>query len=247
MPKAQTRLTPKQSSPTRPVPAASLVLLRRVTGQDLQVLLGRRHDGARFMPGVFVVPGGRVEAEDSRVSGFSEDFRPLPRGLDKATHARAPAIMRAAIRETFEETGLLYGITNQASGKATPTDDIWETYARSAIRPAFEHLSFIARAITPTFSPRRFHTRFLIGDGGFAQGQIGGDGELEDIDWYPLGEITGLPMAGITRLVLKEAVKHYDLLLKPNSIKPERPAAMFRWTGSKHRGGVSASRKTLRA
>lgn len=240
--------TESSLSPVRPVPAASLVLLRRRTDQSLEVLLGRRHAAARFMPGIYVVPGGRVEAEDGKESGFSERFRPLPQGLDKATLTRAPAMLRAALRETYEETGLLYGLADKTPGSAaSPAGEFWESYARAALRPAFEQMTFIARAITPTFSPRRFHTRFLLGEGGFAHGNLAGDGELEDIGWYPLSEIATLPMAGITRLVLEESVKHYDNLKKSDSTHPTRPAAMFRWVGSKHRGGVSATRKTLKA
>lgn len=236
------------ATPVRPVPAASLVLLRRTSGESLEVLLGRRHSAARFMPGVYVVPGGRVEAEDGKDSGFSEQFRPLPPGLDKETHNRAPAMLRAALRETYEETGLLYGAAQPSQGgDSLPAGDFWGHYSRAALRPAFEEISFIARAITPTFSPRRFHTRFLLGDGGFAQGQISGDGELEDIGWYPLEAISGLPMAGITRLVLEEALKHYDHLIKPQSTQLARPAAMFRWVGSKHQGGVSALTRKLKA
>ncbi len=225
-------------------------MLLRGTGEGAtEVLLGRRHGNAGFMPGVYVVPGGRVESEDGRTSAFPEELPPLPQGLDKATHGRASAIARAALRETFEETGLLYGKASEVAS-AVPRSgqsQIWTRYAEAGIQPAFERLWFIARAITPTFSPRRFHTRFLLGDGRFAQGKIGGDGELEDIDWCPLNTIGELPMANITKLVLKEALTHYTIIRNSNSMLSDRPAAMFRWTGSKHQGGVSASQRTLQA
>lgn len=226
------------------------MLLRRNAKTETEVLLGRRHSRAGFMPGVYVVPGGRVEPEDGKLSGFSEDLPPLPQGLDKATHGRATAIARAALRETFEETGLLYGKSGQTPGKPPISDGpsqpaIWDRYAAAGILPVFDRLWFIARAITPTFSPRRFHTRFLLGEGGFAQGQIGGDGELEDIGWYPMSGLGGLPMANITKLVLEEALEHYNIIRKPDYGRPDRPAAMFRWTGTKHQGGVSAARRTL--
>lgn len=188
-----------------------------------------------------------MEAEDSRESGFSEQFRPLPPGLDKATLVRAPAMLRAALRETYEETGLLYGLDDHTFQGDSPSGGLWQRYAQSALRPAFEELSFIARAITPTFSPRRFHTRFLLGDGRFARGNIAGDGELEDIGWYSLSETSELPMAGITRMVLEEALKHYNNAINHQISEPARPAAMFRWVGSKHQGGVSSSRKALKA
>ena len=225
------------------------MLLRGTEKAETEVLLGRRHSKAGFMPGVYVVPGGRVEPEDGKASGFSEDLPPLPQGLDKATHGRAAAIARAALRETFEETGLLYGRALQSPMSARPSREalpaIWERYAAAGVTPVFDRLWFIARAITPAFSPRRFHTRFLLGEGGFAQGEIGGDGELEDIGWYPMSGIGGLPMANITKLVLEEALEHYNIIRKQNFDRPDRPAAMFRWTGTKHLGGVSAARRPL--
>lgn len=211
--------------------------------------MGRRHSNARFMPGIYVVPGGRVEPEDGQLSGFTEAPPPLPLGLDKATQGRAAAIARAALRETYEETGLLYGsqVGNLARESVTPmkSAQIWNCYADAKLRPVFDQLWFIARAITPTFSPRRFHTRFLLGDGRFAQGQIAGDGELEDVNWYPLRGISRLPMANITKLVLEEALIHYNIIKNTDRNYENRPAAMFRWTGSQHQGGVSASRSTL--
>ncbi len=249
LPTSPPQLTAHKQQPVRPVPAAALVLLRENRTSSIEVLLGRRHDNARFMPGIYVVPGGRVEPEDGQPSGFEEELPPLPPGLDKATQGRAAAIARAALRETYEETGLLYGSETRAqkptSGAATPSHQIWSCYAGAGIRPVFEQLWFIARAITPTFSPRRFHTRFLLGDGRFVQGQITGDGELEDINWYPLSDINRLSMANITKLVLEEALRHYNIIKNDNISGETRPAAMFRWTGSKHQGGVSATRTTL--
>ncbi len=233
------------------MPAAALVLLRGTKEAGQEVLLGRRHSRAGFMPGIYVVPGGRVEPEDGQVSGFPEDLPALPKGLDKETHGRAAAIARAALRETFEETGILYGTAAQNPGpvtlKAPNAAPIWQSYATAGLQPAFERLWVVARAITPTFSPRRFHTRFLLGDGGFAQGKIGGDGELEDIGWYALTDISDLPMANITKLVLEEALTHYNILKNLKYHNCRRAAAMFRWTGSKHQGGVSAVKKTLEA
>lgn len=241
-----------QPATVRPVPAAALVLLRSKGSDSLEVLLGRRHAAAGFMPGIYVVPGGRVEPEDGQASGFAEDLRPLPPGLDKATHKRAASIARAAVRETFEETGLLYGECDDGmidSSSVTPPGaaPIWTSYLQASVRPAFDQLSFIARAITPSFSHRRFHTRFLLGDGRFARGRIGGDGELEDIGWYSLHDTAALPMANITLLVLNEAVKHYKTLKNTGSEDINRSAAMFRWTGSRHNDGVSRRHGKLRA
>src|SRR5215813_12180614 len=98
----------ERERPARPRDAAGLVLLRR-RGAGREVLLGQRRATARFLPGVYVYPGGRLDPEDRLRSGFMEEFAPLPAGLDQATTRLAPALLRAAIRETYEETGLLVG------------------------------------------------------------------------------------------------------------------------------------------
>src|SRR6476646_11961522 len=91
----------------RPRHAASLVLLREGPA-GISVLMGRRGRLARFMPGFYVCPGGRVAADD----------RETWRAEMGATHAADGAaflrLARAALRETYEETGLLVGSPSAA-------------------------------------------------------------------------------------------------------------------------------------
>ena len=98
----------RERSIVRPRDAAGLVLLRG-SGEEREILLGRRRRTARFLPGVYVFPGGGLELEDRRPSGFAERWHPLPEGLDRATHRKAAALLRAAVRETLEETGVIRG------------------------------------------------------------------------------------------------------------------------------------------
>jgi 8-oxo-dGTP pyrophosphatase MutT (NUDIX family) len=164
----------------RPVDAAGLVLLRD-SERGLEVLLGRRHARAGFLPDIYVFPGGRVEPADC--AGPSLGLAPaVAAELSRATRKPAEAFVRAALRETAEETGLTL------AGEALATID------------------FVCRAITPTYSRRRYNTRFLMADGAFAKGQLGGDGELEDLAWRPIAALEGLAIVDVTAFVLKEAV-----------------------------------------
>ncbi len=75
--------------------------------------MGRRHARHAFMPGKFVFPGGRTDPADSRIA-VAEDLHPhehakLTIGSSRLTAARARAIALSAIRETYEEAGLLIG------------------------------------------------------------------------------------------------------------------------------------------
>ncbi len=188
------------------------------------------------MPGIYVFPGGRVGPGDRRPSGFAEPLPEPPAGLDQATRRRLAEFARAALRETFEETGLLLGAAETAPAPApAPAPpprgrgaEVWNAFAAARLRPGFGGMRLVARAITPTDSPVRFHTRFFLAEGAAAAGEIGGDGELEDIHWAPLDSLPELPMADITLLVLEEALAH-----RAGAGGPGRPVPLFRWIGSR--------------
>jgi 8-oxo-dGTP pyrophosphatase MutT (NUDIX family) len=216
------------------VDAAGLLLIRGV-GHKAEVLMGRRSRASRFMPGVYVFPGGRVERADARPSGFTETMISPPEGTDNETSRHLTLFARAALRETFEETGLLVAGRPEAQRAeidtaATRPAEVWRAFRRAGRAPAFSALALVARAVTPTRSPIRFHTRFFRADGHAAYGDLVGDGELEDLSWVPVEEVGLLPIAEVTTLVLREALAHGST---DNSIV--RPAALFRWVGAGER------------
>jgi 8-oxo-dGTP pyrophosphatase MutT (NUDIX family) len=173
----------------RPKDAASLVLLR-AGPCGTEVLMGRRGARHRFLPHHYVFPGGRVDRADHRVLPLA----PLPPEVEKrlmacCTGARARALAVAAVRETWEETGLMLG-----------------ELERGTLRPALDRLDYVLRAITPSESPIRFHARFFLADAASAGGGLGGSGELLDLAWRPLAESLKLPIADVTEFVLREIV-----------------------------------------
>jgi 8-oxo-dGTP pyrophosphatase MutT (NUDIX family) len=193
----------------RPLDAAGLVLIRDGR-HGPEVLLGRRHRRVTFLPDIYVFPGGRVDPEDGRPSGFPERILP---GLEEllAARGRPPAaFLRAALRETLEETGLFLG---QPAAPATPRPEAhkgpWRQFAERGLAPAFEAMQLVCRAITPTSSHRRYNTRFFLADGGAAQGTLGGSGELEDLRWFPIAETAGLGLVDVTQVVLAESLRRW--------------------------------------
>lgn len=220
-------------SGVRPADAAGLVLIRG-PARTAEVLLGRRAKFMRFMPGVYAFPGGRVDPADRQTSGFDETLALPPAGIDQATRRRLVVFARAALRETFEETGLLVAHDAPAQPPAPAVngtaDDVWRAFAAAALEPAFSTLRLVARAVTPSRSPIRFHTRFFRAEGDDVAGTIAGSGELEDLRWVPAHETGDLPMSEVTRLVLSEALAHRTL-----DSSSERPAALFRWSGRSRR------------
>jgi 8-oxo-dGTP pyrophosphatase MutT (NUDIX family) len=205
-----TRTLRDQSFPNvKPRDAATLILIDRAEPVP-KVLLGRRHERHRFLPGKFVFPGGRIEPSD-RLMAVSAALHErhvakLMRRLKRPSPARAAAYALAAIRETYEETGIMLGAPSAVT-MAVPTGP-WQAFAEAGIVPDLSQIHFIARAITPPKRPLRFDSRFFAADiSAIARrenGFVGPDKELVELVWLPMTEARQLDMPGITAVVLEE-------------------------------------------
>ena len=187
----------------RPKDAATLILVKR-EGEP-RVLMGQRHLGLAFMAGKFVFPGGRVDPGDRRITAASE-LRPevqekLSIGI---APSRARGLALAAIRETFEETGLLVGERREKCPRTR--SPAWARFFAHKIMPRLDALEFIARAVTPPNRPRRFDARFFIADAS-AIAHVVEDAANEELlkpCWLTLAEARALDVPAITRRVLEE-------------------------------------------
>ncbi len=107
----------------RPKDAATLILIDN-GGPIAKVLLGKRHHGHKFMPGKYVFPGGGVEPADQRMPTARPLDRHVQQRLMRAVKRPSPeqarALALAAIRETYEETGLLLGAPANDPAGAPP-------------------------------------------------------------------------------------------------------------------------------
>ncbi len=191
-----------------PKDAATLILLDR-SGPVPKVLMGRRNDKQVFMPGRYVFPGGSVDAGD-RLMSTATPLDPraegrLLRKMQKPTPAKARALALAAIRETFEETGLLLG-SKREDAPAAPAGP-WSAFAEARVYPDLAGIHFIARAITPPRRVRRYDTRFFTADANAIahrmDGKVGPDAELVELVWLPLNETKSLQLMAITEIVLE--------------------------------------------
>ncbi len=191
------------SRPVRPRHAASLVLLRR-SASGTEVLMGRRPAKAVF-PEAYVFPGGRLDPSDASVAPsapLAANVLEELRAHGGCTPSLARALATAAIRETFEETGLLLA----APGDPGVPHGAWAAFKARGIAPAHDRLRFLGRAITPASAPVRFHARFFVADGESVEGDIVGNGELSAIAWYRLDDARQLPAIDVTQFVLSEIV-----------------------------------------
>src|SRR5262249_61836151 len=127
-----------------------------------RVLLGRRRLDMVFMPGRYVFPGGRVDPSDKQVA-VEEDLRPgdleklLVAMKGTPSVARARALALAAVRETFEEAGLLIGMPLGAG--ALPKAANWRAFFATGYRPGVGRLAFFDRPTPPPGRPRPFDIR----------------------------------------------------------------------------------------
>jgi 8-oxo-dGTP pyrophosphatase MutT (NUDIX family) len=194
----------------RPKDAATLILIDR-SGPTPKVLLGKRHHGHVFMPGKFVFPGGRVEAQDRRVpiAGALDPAieAKLMRHVQRPSRDKARALAVAAIREVFEETGLLLGRKVDGATDAHAANG-GDPFAAAGVRPDLSELHLVARAVTPPGRPRRFDTRFFAADAELivhrVDGIVGPDAELVELTWLPVAAARELDIPPVTKRVLGE-------------------------------------------
>ncbi|WP_231711046.1 NUDIX hydrolase [Xanthobacter dioxanivorans] len=159
----------------RPNDAATLILIDR-KGKSPRVLMGRRHPKLKFMPGVFVFPGGRLEKADRAMPVYGvldpDSERRLMTRVQRPTLTRARGLAAASIREMYEETGLLIGTRELGAPEAPSTD--WSVFEERGVFPDLGALTYVARAITPPRRPRRFDTRFFAADAGAVCDEVPG-------------------------------------------------------------------------
>jgi 8-oxo-dGTP pyrophosphatase MutT (NUDIX family) len=117
----------------------------------------------------------------------------------------ARALALAALRETFEETGLALGVADWGAPE-NPPEGAWSRFAATGVFPALDGLDFLARAITPPGRPRRFDARFFVADASLiahrAEGVVHPEAELVELVWTPLEKALELDIPRITRTIL---------------------------------------------
>ena len=199
--------------------AATVIVLRDRTS-DPSILMGQRGAKAAFMPNKFVFPGGAVDASDAAVALHA----PLPDVCRQRLHEDtqsdlANALAAAAIRELWEETGLVLGTRGKWQG-APPAD--WQRFAGTGHVPDASALQFVFRAITPPGRPRRFDARFFVVDAKRLANDLddfsAASEELSHLQWVSLKKVRGFDMPFITEVVLAEVEARLTDPAPPESI-----------------------------
>jgi 8-oxo-dGTP pyrophosphatase MutT (NUDIX family) len=203
--------------------ASATVLLLRPGGDAMEVYLLRRHARMAFAAGMFAFPGGSVDPRDSD-SGLGWAG---PSAADWATRLgcteeQARALVCAAVRETFEESGVLLAGQTATSVVSDTTGPQWEADREALVDRSLafsdllqrrrlvlrtDLLGYWAHWITPEFEPRRYDTRFFVAAMPAGQHTRDVSGEADRVVWMApadaladvdSGEIAMLPPTYVT-------------------------------------------------
>ncbi|MCB1701508.1 MAG: NUDIX hydrolase [Halioglobus sp.] len=206
----------------KPRDAATLIIVRR-DGKLPRILMGQRAAGHKFMPNKFVFPGGKVDAGDHRLQP-PYDLHPavMSRLTRDCSETRARALALAAIRETYEETGLVLGEPDTPTLKTRSPH--WRNFLQYDVNPRLDRLHLVARAITPPYRNRRYDARFFMADADLIQGDVHeapeGSGELLRLHWVSLSDAHALALPSITRMVLDEVERRLEQGHTPEDTGP---------------------------
>jgi len=230
--------------------ASTVVLLRDSPAGGLLVYLLRRVSSMKFAPGAYVFPGGSVDRRDGDVAVGWSGPSPTEWGeAFNATETVARELVCAAVRETFEESGvLLAGPSADAIVPDTSSDD-WEADRQSlldrthSLAGLLERRGLVLRAdllrpwahwITPELEERRYDTRFFVA--ALPDGQRTRDvsTESDQVAWVrpadavaaaQRGEMRMLPPTIVTLTELSRYGSVSDVLAERRVIRPRMPSA----------------------
>jgi 8-oxo-dGTP pyrophosphatase MutT (NUDIX family) len=193
-------------------PAATVMLLRDAPG-GLEVFMLRRTTNAAFAGGAYVFPGGRVDDVDSAVT-----LEPYCEGLDDRSASATLGVDRgglafwvAAVRECFEEAGVLLGrrrsgepldLTNgERHAVYDGTLSMVDLCAQHDVLLELGSVVYVAHWVTPRGEARRFDTRFFLAAAPPDQDPLHDDGETIDSRWFaPADALAALEAGELTMM-----------------------------------------------
>ena len=184
---------------------AATVIVVRSKHDNPSVLMGQRGVNAAFMPSKFVFPGGALDDQDLSID-IKKSINEVCKNRLLKENENGPwnALVAAAIRELFEETGQIIGVEQE--WLEPPSS--WRGFAKTGYVPDASHMSFVFRAITPPGRPRRFDARFFLIQAEELQTDLDdfsmASDELSHLQWIPLTDIKSFDLPFITQVVLAE-------------------------------------------
>ncbi|HUA41132.1 MAG TPA: NUDIX hydrolase [Streptosporangiaceae bacterium] len=228
-------------------------MLLRSRPAGLEVYMLRRKPTMAFAPGAYVFPGGSVDARDAdeQVAWTGPDAAEWGRIFD-APASLARALVCAAVRETFEESGVLLAGESADSVVADTTSDEWEADRHALLDRSVSLAGLLSRRrlvlradllrpwsrwITPVVEPRRFDTRFFAAALPAGQRTRDVGGEASEVAWVrpaealqagERGEIRLFPPTAVTLSELADCGTMETVLAGPRQVAPIIPEVQLR-------------------
>lgn len=238
---------------------ASTVALLRDGADGPELYLLRRHLGMEFAGGFCVFPGGGVDPRDfDKEIGWAGPAAGEWGALLECSEEAARALVCAAVRETFEESGVLLAGPTLDTVVGDTTGDDWEADRRALEARELSFTDFLARRglvlrtdllrfwgrwVTPVFEPKRFDTRFFVAV--LPEGQVTRDvsTESDHVVWMSAADavtavdeekIAMLPPTYVTCMEVSELPTAADVLAsaKGRDLTPIEPHMVFEEDGS---------------
>ena len=239
-------------TPAEPRHASTVVLLRDSQGNDgVEAYLLRRQKTMAFAAGMHVFPGGSVDPRDETLSTDAWTG-PTPTewaGLLTADERLATALVCAAVRETFEESGVVLAGPTADEVVADTTGDDWESDRQALLDRSLSFAELLARRglllradllrpwshwITPEAEPRRYDTRFFVAalPPGQRTRDVGGEADRviwmrcdDALDRFERRELGMLPPTAFTLAELASYKSVADVLAAGDArdVKPVLP------------------------
>ena len=239
--------------PAVPRDAATVMLLRDGQAGRLEVYMLRRKPSMAFAPGAMVFPGGSVDPRDAdeQVAWAGPDAEYWGQVFD-APPELARALVCAAVRETFEESGVLLAGPSAGEVVADTTSDEWEADRRALLDRSVSLAELLARRglvlradllrpwsrwITPVIEPRRFDTRFFAAALPAGQRTRDVGGEASAVAWIEpaealaagrRGELALMPPTMVSLTELAACGSLQNVLTGPREVAPVIPELHLR-------------------
>jgi 8-oxo-dGTP pyrophosphatase MutT (NUDIX family) len=241
-----------RTPPVTPRDAATVMIVRPAVA-GLEVYMLRRKPSMAFAPGAYVFPGGSVDARDAdeEVAWAGPDIGEWGRVLD-APPEQARALVCAAVRETFEESGVLLAGPSADTVVADTTGEDWEADRNALLDRSVSLAELLGRRrlvlradllrawsrwITPVIEERRFDARFFVA--ALPPGQRTRDvgGEAAAVTWIApdaalaAGRRRQIDLWLPTAVTLAELAGCPDVaaaLAAPRQVTPQQPEVIFK-------------------
>jgi 8-oxo-dGTP pyrophosphatase MutT (NUDIX family) len=199
------------AEPVTPRDSATVIVVRD-DRERLEVFLLERHLQSDFAGGAYVFPGGTLDDadKDPALAEMVDGWEALAPQMGESDPALARALAVCAIRETFEEAGIL--LARHEDGSPVKLDDpAWTSFRRAlnarettavavaketGIRYAADLLRYWQRWVTPVFAPKRYDARFFVAVMPDGQSPLHDDLETTDSAWVPPADAIARGRAG---------------------------------------------------